>query len=194
MPALKLSTEIGQPHNARRRCAGLLFQSMIGSIPSYVDQAHALSDDSLYPQQLANMYSAPRFQQHRGHYPPQQQARPAYDAYDNTHNVYSQPMAESDFHHASFSDVGAAFGFNPDLPIQISAPQLPQSPTALIPGFNAPPYATVAPMFGAAVPMGGGDAYAMQGQGWAGGSHRAPGEDSEDEDMQPHTERRLPRL
>ncbi|KIJ52331.1 hypothetical protein M422DRAFT_222838 [Sphaerobolus stellatus SS14] len=171
---------------------------MIGTIPSYVDQAQFLSDDSLYPQQLANMYTAPRYpaQSDRAAFPPphQQHPAPGYEAYD-AQAIFPQPMPELDFQNASFSDVGAAFGFNPDVPIQIPATQLPQSPTSLIPGFNAPyPPHMLPPQqqpFGG--PQMGAEGYPVPGNGhehWGarrGGSNykrpRISQEDSDDDDF-----------
>jgi len=172
---------------------------MIATTPSYIDPSHSLSDDSLYPQQLATMYNVPRFPVTT--YAQQQQQYDTYDvsqspnvnpnANPNAHAMFAQPMTEPDFHNASFSDVGAAFGFNPDLPIQINpTQQLPQSPTALIPGYNAPFQPQPQPhMFTPSVPLG--DGYPVGGE-WSRGAASGGGPskrqrvllpDESDEDM-----------
>ncbi|KAF8508106.1 hypothetical protein BU17DRAFT_70933 [Hysterangium stoloniferum] len=117
------------------------------SIPSYSDQHQYLSDEHLYPQQLNTMYAAPTSRYPT--YNPAEQPRSTYlsdqsqsqsqynQQYSDQNSLNSQPLAV-DFRPGSFADVGAAFGYNPDLPIQLTSQQLPQSPTSMMPVYHTP--------------------------------------------------------
>lgn len=122
---------------------------MIGSIPSYyTDLEYSLADEHLFPQltdTTTAMYpTSTQSNPYPGHpsqyITPPEQPRPSYPsapasstfpAYNNS-NVYSDP--------GSFSAVGAAFGFNPDQPIQIPSHNLPSSQNAMVSTINSMDY------------------------------------------------------
>lgn len=120
---------------------------MIGSIPSYTtDQGYSLSDEQLFPPHFhdAIMYTNNNAQSNTypGHHSqfvpraPEEQSRSSYppppaqnySSFNNS-NVYAEP--------GSFSAVGAAYGFNPDQPIQIPPHHIPPSQPPMLPGYNS---------------------------------------------------------
>jgi hypothetical protein len=117
---------------------------MIGSIPSHSDQLQSLSDDYLYPQQLSQMYPVtgynggnPSASYVAGAQQAQQFQYPMNgnggDGGDHSSELFQQ--SATDFRQGSFADVGAAFGFHPDHPIQISSQNLPQSSSSHFDGY-----------------------------------------------------------
>ncbi|KAF8522542.1 hypothetical protein JB92DRAFT_2887791 [Gautieria morchelliformis] len=52
-----------------------------------------------------------------------------------SNNLYGHH--QTNIRQGSFADVGAAFGFHPDLPIQISSQNLPQSPSSHLEGYSS---------------------------------------------------------
>lgn len=113
---------------------------MIGSIPSHSDQGPILSDDYLYPQQPP-MYASTGYDgsnpgstyvtstEHSQYQYPVN----GNDGVDHTSDLFQQ--STTDVRQGSFADVGAAFGFHPDLPIQISSHNLPQSTSSHFDGY-----------------------------------------------------------
>ena len=152
---------------------------MIGSIPSFVDQEQYLSDHNLYPQPMYD----PAFHEQSNGYGGSNPGS-TYNA-STGHSTYEYPLDGADqssslfepraagFRQGSFADIGAAFGFHPDLPIQILSQSLPQSPSSHLEShpstyqnipqsFPHPPFSTI----GQTAP----DAYHP---GWAGGRPRS---------------------
>lgn len=111
---------------------------MIGSIPSFNNQTQSLSDSHLYPQQITPMYASNGYDG----------SNPGSTYLTGDHSQYEYPntdpnlFAQSppDFRQGSFADVGAAFGFHPDIPIQISSHNLPQSPSSHFDVYPTAPY------------------------------------------------------